>query len=117
MQSIREQRHDQIYPTLDPHDIERVRRFGALRAFAAGESLGKSGQVNAGLMIILSGTVAVTEHDPLGQAQTDRRPWRGQYPRRTGATDQPALAGGRERAGGSRSADHSAGAVALTDDC
>lgn len=48
MQSIREQRHDQIYPTLDLHDIERVRRFGAVRAFAAGEALGKSGQVNAG---------------------------------------------------------------------
>jgi thioredoxin reductase (NADPH) len=67
VQSIREQRHDQIYPTLDSHDIERVRRFGAVRAFAAGEALGKSGQVNAGLMIILSGTVAVTEHDPLGR--------------------------------------------------
>ena len=27
-QSIREQRHDQIYPTLDFPEIERVRRFG-----------------------------------------------------------------------------------------
>ena len=27
---FREQRHDQIYPTLDPLEIERVRRFGNL---------------------------------------------------------------------------------------
>jgi len=31
LQSIREQRHDQIYPTLDLPEIERVRRFGDVR--------------------------------------------------------------------------------------
>jgi thioredoxin reductase (NADPH) len=61
--SIREERHDQIYPTLDPLEIERVRRFGNLRSFAAGESLWTAGQVAPGLMIILAGKVAVTERD------------------------------------------------------
>jgi hypothetical protein len=37
LESIREQRHDQIYPTLDPLEIERVRRFRNLHSFAAGE--------------------------------------------------------------------------------
>jgi thioredoxin reductase (NADPH) len=63
LQSIREQRHDQIYPTLDPLAIERVRRFGNPRAFAAGESLWTVGQVAPGLMVILAGRVAVTERD------------------------------------------------------
>ncbi len=63
LQSIREQRYDQIYPTLDPLEIERVRRFGELRSFAAGESLWTVGQVAPGLMVILVGRVEVTERD------------------------------------------------------
>ena len=63
LQSIREQRYDQIYPTLDPLEIERVRRFGNARSFAAGELLWTVGQVAPGLMVILAGKVAVTERD------------------------------------------------------
>ena len=63
LQSIREQRYDQIYLTLDPLEIERVRRFGNVRSFAADESLWTVGQVAPGLMVILTGKVAVTEHD------------------------------------------------------
>jgi thioredoxin reductase (NADPH) len=63
LQSIREQRYDQIYPMLDRLEIERVRRFGNVRSFAAGESLWTVGQVASGLMVILTGKVAVTEHD------------------------------------------------------
>jgi thioredoxin reductase (NADPH) len=62
-QSIREQRHDQFYPTLDPPEIERVRRFGNMRSFAAGESLWTVGQAAPGLMVILAGRVEVTERD------------------------------------------------------
>ena len=63
LQSIRERRSDQIYPTLDSLEIERVRRFGNVRSFAAGESLWTVGQVAPGLMVILTGKVAVTERD------------------------------------------------------
>ena len=63
VQSIREQRYDQIYPTLDPLDVERVRRFGNLRSFTAGESVWTVGQVAPGLMVILAGKVVVTERD------------------------------------------------------
>jgi thioredoxin reductase (NADPH) len=62
-QFIREQRHDQIYPTLEPFEIERVRQFGEARSFAAGESLWNVGKVAPGLMVILAGKVAVIEHD------------------------------------------------------
>jgi len=70
LQSIREQRHDQIYPTLDPLEIERVRRFGNLRSFAAGESLWTVGQVAPGLMVILAGRVAVIERDQFDNHNT-----------------------------------------------
>ena len=63
LQSIREQRYDQIYPTLDPLEIERVRRFGNARSFAAGKLLWTAGQVAPGLVVILTGKVAVTERD------------------------------------------------------
>ncbi len=69
MQSIREQRPDQIYPTLDPAEIERMRRFGDVRAFAVDQSLWTAGQAAPGLMVILAGKVAVTERDQFGNHQ------------------------------------------------
>ena len=63
LESIREQRHDQIYPALDPLEIERVRRFGNLHSFAAGESLWRIGEIASGLIVVLAGKVAVTERD------------------------------------------------------
>ena len=65
VQSILEQRRDQIFPKLDPSDIERVRRFGDVRSFAVGERVMTAGQVSPGLVVILTGRVAVTAHDHL----------------------------------------------------
>jgi thioredoxin reductase (NADPH) len=69
MLSIREQRRDQVFPKLDPVEIERVRRFGELRSFAAGESLWIIGQITPGLIVILSGKVAVIECDHFDNRQ------------------------------------------------
>jgi thioredoxin reductase (NADPH) len=66
VQSILEQRRDQIAPKLDPLEIERVRRFGDVRSFAPGERIMTAGQVSPGLVAILAGRVAVTAHDHLG---------------------------------------------------
>ena len=63
MQSIREQRRDQTDPTLDALEIERVRRFGDLRSFRAGQPLQTMGQNAAGLTVIVAGKVEVTERD------------------------------------------------------
>jgi thioredoxin reductase (NADPH) len=79
LQSIREQRHDQIYPTLGPLEIERVRRFGNLRSFAAGESLWTVGQVAPGLMVILAGRVAVIERDQFDNHNTIAVPGPGNF--------------------------------------
>ena len=44
-----------MFPDLDPHEIERVRRFGEVRSFGAGEALFTAGQVGPGLIVILAG--------------------------------------------------------------
>jgi thioredoxin reductase (NADPH) len=64
--TILEQRRDQIFPKLDPPEIERVRRFGHVRSFAAGERVMTAGEVSPGLVVMLNGRVAVSAHDHLG---------------------------------------------------
>jgi thioredoxin reductase (NADPH) len=64
--SIREQRPEQADPVLDAREIERVRRFGDLHAFRAGEPLQTQGQSAAGLTVVVTGKVAVTERDHFG---------------------------------------------------
>jgi thioredoxin reductase (NADPH) len=68
-QSVRDQRHDQIYPILEPLDIERIRRFGEARSYVPGETLVTSGQVAPGLMVILGGKVSVNERDHYGNTR------------------------------------------------
>jgi hypothetical protein len=53
--SIIERRRDQMFPELDPFEIERMRRFGEAPSFAQGEAIFTAGQVGPGLVVILSG--------------------------------------------------------------
>jgi thioredoxin reductase (NADPH) len=62
-QSIIETRRHQMFPTLEHQEIERVRRFGEIRRYAAGQALAKVGEVGDGLSIILAGKVDITQHD------------------------------------------------------
>lgn len=59
-QSTIAKRSERMFPVLEPHEIERVRRFGDLKSFNAGDALAEVGKVGAGLTIILSGSVDVT---------------------------------------------------------
>ena len=65
--SIIDTRRDQMFPTLDRSEIERVRRFGKMRSFAPGEALAKVGHIGGGLSIILSGEVDVTRSSVSGE--------------------------------------------------
>lgn len=65
-QSIIAKRKDQMFPVLDQHEIERVRRFGESRSFEAGDALAETGSVALGLVIILSGHVDITQRDRAG---------------------------------------------------
>src|SRR5665213_4465212 len=58
-----ERRRDQMFPDLDPLEIERVRRFGEVRAYAAGEALFTAGEAGHGLIVILAGSVEITQRD------------------------------------------------------
>jgi thioredoxin reductase (NADPH) len=59
-------RHEQTFPTLTHHEIERMRRFGELRTYKDGEALFETGKPGPGMFVLLSGTVAITQRDGLG---------------------------------------------------
>jgi thioredoxin reductase (NADPH) len=58
-----------MFPTLEPSEIERVRRFGVPRSYSAGEALVTVGNVGHGLTLILAGRVDVTRHDGFGHRE------------------------------------------------
>jgi thioredoxin reductase (NADPH) len=68
-QSIIDTRRHQMFPVLEPSEIERVRRFGVVRSYGAGEALAKVGDVGRGLTIILAGKVDVTRRDQSGRRE------------------------------------------------
>ena len=53
----------QRFPTLDRSEIGRLMRFGQVRAFAEGEYLSRTGEIGLGMFVIISGHVAVVDHD------------------------------------------------------
>jgi thioredoxin reductase (NADPH) len=59
-------RREQMFPALEPYEIDRVRRFGELRSFKNEEALATTGHVGPGLVIILRGHVEVAQRDARG---------------------------------------------------
>jgi thioredoxin reductase (NADPH) len=68
-QSIIETRRDQVFLVLEHAEIERIRRFGTVRSYSAGQILAEAGKALEGLMVILSGTVDVVRHTPAGDGE------------------------------------------------
>ena len=62
-------RQDQMFPKLDAVEVERLRRFGEVSCFPAGEALAEVGKVNRGLMLILTGEVRTTRRDLRGHEE------------------------------------------------
>ncbi|HXB54820.1 MAG TPA: FAD-dependent oxidoreductase [Vicinamibacteria bacterium] len=60
-------RFQQMFPVLSTAEIDRVRRFGEVRRFPAGELLFQAGEAVPGMYVILSGRVAILPRDALGQ--------------------------------------------------
>jgi thioredoxin reductase (NADPH) len=48
-------RHEQTFPTLTHHEIERMRRFGELRTYKDGEALFETGKPGPGMFVLRSG--------------------------------------------------------------
>src|SRR5437762_8754289 len=64
-----EARRDQMFPTLEPAEVDRLRRFGEPRSYRAGDALVKVGEVGHGLTVVLAGEVAITRRDELGRRE------------------------------------------------
>src|SRR5262249_11323901 len=57
---------EELFPSLSAEEIDRLRRFGATRRYAAADSLFRPGDVSSGMFVLISGTVSVTSRDALG---------------------------------------------------
>jgi len=57
----------ELVPTLTSAEIERLFRFGEVCRFAEGEKVFETGQLSRGMCVILSGRIAVSMRDGLGQ--------------------------------------------------
>jgi thioredoxin reductase (NADPH) len=68
-QSIVDSRREQMFPTLEAAEIERLRRFGAVRSYVSGEALGKIGESGHGLTIVLAGQVEVSRQGAQGRRE------------------------------------------------
>jgi thioredoxin reductase (NADPH) len=66
---IIETRRHQMFPTLAAAEIERVRRFGEVSCYGAGEALARVGDVSRGMVIILAGKVATTHRGEGGRPE------------------------------------------------
>jgi hypothetical protein len=45
-------RNEQMFPKLTPHEIDRLRRFGEVRRYAAGEALFVTGDLSPGMYVL-----------------------------------------------------------------
>src|SRR2546429_9861353 len=59
-------RQEQTFPTLTAHEIDRMRRFGDVRAYKNGERPFETGKPGPGMFVLLSGHVTITQRDGLG---------------------------------------------------
>src|SRR5258708_30985034 len=61
-------RDEQMFPKLTPRETDRLRRFGEVRRYAAGNALFVTGDVAPGMYVLIKGSVRVTRSDPLGHS-------------------------------------------------
>src|SRR5213083_2034021 len=67
--AVIESRFDQMFPTLESAEIERLQRFGERRDYSSGDRLVATGEISPGVFVILSGEVAITQHNALGREE------------------------------------------------
>jgi thioredoxin reductase (NADPH) len=62
-------RYDQMFPILEPRDIERLKRFGKSVTYPAGTQIAKAGSLAPGFIVLLSGKVEVRQQTALEQRE------------------------------------------------
>jgi thioredoxin reductase (NADPH) len=71
-QSVRpliEARRDQMFPALEPVEIERLARFGKRKSYTAGERMVATGEIAPGAFVILRGQVDVIQRGREGHSE------------------------------------------------
>ena len=63
-------RSDQMFPTFDPKEIERICRFGTVASYRKGDAVARVGELPKGLIVILSGKIEVTRRDASGRSDS-----------------------------------------------
>jgi thioredoxin reductase (NADPH) len=66
----RHPRYDQMFPVLGELDIQRLQRFGQAASFGSGARVVKAGDVSPGLIVVLSGRLAVSQDDGTGRRES-----------------------------------------------
>jgi thioredoxin reductase (NADPH) len=56
-----ETRRDQMFPVLEPAEIEQLARFGERKSYPAGERIFATGEISPGAFIVLTGQIDVTQ--------------------------------------------------------
>jgi len=64
-----EGRRDQMFPVLEPAEIDRLARFGERKSYAAGERIVATGEIAPGAFVILTGRVDIMQSGGLGHSQ------------------------------------------------
>src|SRR3954453_7103644 len=72
-------RHEQTFPTLTKHEIDRMRRFGEVRTYKDGVALFETGKPGPGMFVVLSANVVITQRDGLGFTVPVIEQVRGQF--------------------------------------
>jgi thioredoxin reductase (NADPH) len=85
-------RREQMFPKLDPKEIDRLRRYGEIRRYAAGEALFVTGEIAPGMFVLIKGSVRVMRRDPLGHSAPIVEQGPGEFVAEVGQlSGQPAL--------------------------
>src|SRR3984893_8160306 len=90
--SMIDTRREQMFPKLEPREIDRLRRFGEIRRYAAGEALFVTREIAPGMSVLIKGSVRVTRRDPLGHGAPIVEQGPGEFVAEVGQlSGQPAL--------------------------
>jgi thioredoxin reductase (NADPH) len=72
-------RRHQMFPELTEAEIARIGRFGTMKAYARGEAILVAGKPSPGMLVVLGGTVSISQRDGLGRVIPIARHRRGQF--------------------------------------
>src|SRR4030088_1615413 len=85
-------RDEQMFPKLKPQEIDRLRRFGKVRRYTAGEALFVTGDIAPGMYVLIKGSVRVIRRDPVGHSAPIAEQESGEFVAEVGQlSGQPAF--------------------------